>query len=627
MAKLLSRKGLTVTSSPLESYDAGNQKIINLLDPTNPQDAATKAWVEAQSASSALDGSFRISNTADETKKIAFDASGITASTVRTITMADADVDLADIATNASNISSNTDAIALKADDNAVIKKDGSVAFTGNQAMGSNRITGLADGVASQDAATVAQVQAAQAGIVGKAAVVAASTANIDLATGGLLTIDGIALSADDRVLVKDQTDPIENGIYLAKSGAWVRSEDFNGDPQGEVSGGNTTFVNSGTVSANSVYIVTGSGAITVDTDAINWTIYSRVENIVAGNGIQRSGTTIAIDFTEFDTDNITEGSVNLYYTAARFDSAFSAKSTSDLSEGTNLYYTQARFDAALTASDTDDLSEGAINKYYSSTLFDSDFSGKSTTDLSEGTNLYYTAARFHSAFTAKSTDDLTEGGTNKYYSSTLFNSDFSAKDSDDLAEGATNLYFTEARAKAAAVNDTAYNDVSWDGVTDVAPSKNAVRDKIVSIDSDISALQGTEGKAFSAGVAGESFAVNGLYFVRRAKSGETAGRFYKATADSFDNSRVVGFVVVAGTAITAGDAIAVYKLGEAALGSADTAFSSGDENKVVYLDQSTAGKWTIAPTSASGDILKEIGVVGTTGIIDFMSGIMAIEA
>lgn len=50
--------------------------------------------------------------------------------------------------------------------------------------------------------------------------------------------------------------------------------------------------------------------------------------------------------------------------------------------------------------------------------------------------------------------------------------------DTDDIGEGATNLYFTDARAKSAAVDDTVYG-VSWDGVTDVAPSKNAVYDKI----------------------------------------------------------------------------------------------------------------------------------------------------
>jgi len=67
-------------------------------------------------------------------------------------------------------------------------------------------------------------------------------------------------------------------------------------------------------------------------------------------------------------TDNLTEGSSNLYYTDTRFDNRLATKSTTDLSEGSNLYYTQGRFDTAFTA--------------------------KSTTDLSEGTNLYYTDAR-----------------------------------------------------------------------------------------------------------------------------------------------------------------------------------------------------------------------------------------
>jgi hypothetical protein len=50
--------------------------------------------------------------------------------------------------------------------------------------------------------------------------------------------------------------------------------------------------------------------------------------------------------------------------------------------------------------------------------------------------------------------------------------------DTDDVSEGSTNLYFTEARAKTAAVSDAAYGS-GWDGVLDVAPSKNAVYDEM----------------------------------------------------------------------------------------------------------------------------------------------------
>ena len=60
------------------------------------------------------------------------------------------------------------------------------------------------------------------------------------------------------------------------------------------------------------------------------------------GNSVQ----TNARNLTGFTTDNLSEGSSNLYYTQARFNTAFAAKSTSDLSEGTNLYYTTARSDS-----------------------------------------------------------------------------------------------------------------------------------------------------------------------------------------------------------------------------------------------------------------------------------------
>jgi hypothetical protein len=46
-----------------------------------------------------------------------------------------------------------------------------------------------------------------------------------------------------------------------------------------------------------------------------------------------------------FDTDSVSEGSSNLYYTTTRFDTAFATKDTGDLTEGTNLYYTNERVD------------------------------------------------------------------------------------------------------------------------------------------------------------------------------------------------------------------------------------------------------------------------------------------
>ena len=97
-------------------------------------------------------------------------------------------------------------------------------------------------------------------------------------------------------------------------------------------------------------------------------------------------------------------------FSQSDFDTAFTSKDTDDLSEGTtNLYYTNARADARISAADTDDLSEGLTNLYYTDARFDTRFTAKSTTNLSEGTNLYYTNARADARIAAASIDDLTD--------------------------------------------------------------------------------------------------------------------------------------------------------------------------------------------------------------------------
>lgn len=90
---------------------------------------------------------------------------------------------------------------------------------------------------------------------------------NIELT--GLQTIDGALLVADERVLVANQDDPIENGIYLAAEGAWVRSKDLR---DGFKVAGSAVAVTEGTSGADSVWLcITDSSADVVGTDPVTF--------------------------------------------------------------------------------------------------------------------------------------------------------------------------------------------------------------------------------------------------------------------------------------------------------------------------------------------------------------------
>ncbi len=108
----------------------------------------------------------------------------------------------------------------------------------------------------------------------------------------------------------------------------------------------------------------------------------------------------------------------------------------------------------------TDNLTEGSTNLYYTNTRFDNRLGTKTTDNLTEGsTNLYYTSTRFNSAFDTrlgtKTTDNLTEGTNNKYFSDTLARNAFSAGTGITITTGqiaTTITQYTDTLAKTAAV-------------------------------------------------------------------------------------------------------------------------------------------------------------------------------
>ncbi|MBW7968606.1 hypothetical protein [Bradyrhizobium sp. BR 10289] len=104
-------------------------------------------------------------------------------------------------------------------------------------------------------------------GLAIKAPVRCATTANITL--GGLQTIDGVTVVEHDRVLVKNQTNAVLNGIYEASTGNWQRTKDFDG--AFDVVHGTQVFVSSGNSNSAQIFYVSTSDPITIGTSEINF--------------------------------------------------------------------------------------------------------------------------------------------------------------------------------------------------------------------------------------------------------------------------------------------------------------------------------------------------------------------
>jgi len=171
---------------------------------------------------------------------------------------------------------------------------------TASVSMNSQALTNVLDPTNPQDAATKAYVDAARSGLDVKQSVRVATTANITLS--GTQTIDGVVLSAGDRVLVKDQSTGSQNGIYVVAAGAWSRATDA--DLDAEVTAGMFTFVAEGTTNADSGWVLTTNDSITLGTTALAFAQFSGAGQITAGSGLTKSGNTLGLATAYGDTVN-----------------------------------------------------------------------------------------------------------------------------------------------------------------------------------------------------------------------------------------------------------------------------------------------------------------------------------
>lgn len=167
--------------------------------------------------------------------------------------------------------------------DNAVIDIQGNATF---QDVACQSLT-----INGEEAATKPYVDAIKQGLDVKDSVRVATTAPITLS--GTQNIDGVAVVAGDRVLVKNQTNAATNGIYVVAAGAWTRAADANDSDK--VSAGMFTFVEEGTSGADSGWLLVTNEPVNLGTTSLSFSQFSGAGQITAGAGLTKTGNTLDV--------------------------------------------------------------------------------------------------------------------------------------------------------------------------------------------------------------------------------------------------------------------------------------------------------------------------------------------
>jgi len=267
--------------------------------------AGIDSALAAASVTEFSDDDFRIFNETDGTKKIAFDASAVATATVRTISMPDANVDLADV--------------------NQAILQDGSREMLADLDMDDNNIINVATPTAGHHAANKDYVDSIAQGLEPKGSVRLATATALpgdgplsydngpnDDGVGATIQIpaptftaeiDGIEIELGWRILVKDQANEFQNGIYvvtlvpedpLDPIAILTRAESFDGTPSNEVKGGDWVYVEEGSQAGTS-WAVLGQGSKNIGVDDINWTKINKVTPLQAGDAVDISNDSISV--------------------------------------------------------------------------------------------------------------------------------------------------------------------------------------------------------------------------------------------------------------------------------------------------------------------------------------------
>lgn len=180
-------------------------------------------------------------------------------------------------------------------------------AVTFGSPVNCQRITGLASPVGDSDAVSKGYVDLLKAGLFVKDSVSVATVDSVTLSNVAVgSTIDNYVLGDTDRLLVKNQVNAVENGVYVvySTSAQTVRASDF---AVGSAAGGTFTFVQSGSVNASLGWVCTSpTDADTVGTDPVTWTQFTGLGHVVAGAGLTKNFNelNVAVDMNSIEIAN-----------------------------------------------------------------------------------------------------------------------------------------------------------------------------------------------------------------------------------------------------------------------------------------------------------------------------------
>ena len=252
-------------------------------------------------------------------------------------------------------------------------------------------------GFSSQSLVNKAYVDSVTSGLSVKTPVKVATTGNlagtynngagtITSSSNFALSVDGVTVSVNDRILVKDQSTAAQNGFYKVTatgsgSAAFVLTRTPDADAASELVAGAFAFVEEGTANADNGYVLSTDGAVTLGTTAINFEQFSGAGQISAGDGLAKTGNSLSL--------NVDDSSLEINADTARVKAlgvtnAMLAGSIAN-AKLTNSSVTINSNSLALGASltlDTDDIGEGSTNEYFTNTKARAALSVTSSTGL-----------------------------------------------------------------------------------------------------------------------------------------------------------------------------------------------------------------------------------------------------